>query len=332
MTRSQIAHLFFWFIFILSCLSLWVVVDVDFKLTLWLYEHRNHALKDFMANSVFELEPIGGGDFAVFLLISIAILYLLSQVVEIQSESWIQRLKGPISFVLARPNFHKWLKNNRPTLGFLVLCGLFCPLFMVHTTKWIFGRTRPGHVWDDALPYSSWYEWGDFFMLKGYFHGSFPSGHTATAFIFMSLAYPILLNSSKRRVLGFLVAFFAIALSTLMAISRSMSKDHWLSDSVFSFFASWLIIHALYFWGVKMVEKKRYFLRHKTAYPMPLFWEIKVGWYTFLCCIGMILSVVGLRAPFLGFSVFWVVLAALGLFLMVFGAVKTKKLGLFGSL
>ncbi len=332
MTRSQYAYLFFFIILILGILSLWIVVDMDYPLTLWLYQNRNNALKDFMANSIFELEPIGGGDFAVFLLIGIAICYLLSQVVDIQDENWIQRLQLPISFVLARPRLHKWLKDTRPTLGYLVLCGLCCALYLVHTTKWIFGRTRPGHVWDDKLPYSEWYEWGDFFMLKGYFHGSFPSGHTATAFMFMALAYPVLLNSSKHRFVGIAVGVFAFFLATLMSISRSMSKDHWISDSVFSIFACWLVIHALYFWGVKMVEKNRYFLRHKTAYPLPLFWEIKIGWWVFVACIGLLLTTVGLRAPFLGFSWAWLALAAMGLVLLGLGIVKTRKLGFFGSI
>ncbi len=313
----------------LAIVSLAIITPVDYQWTLWLYNHRHDGLKDFMANSVFELEPIGAGDFAVFLLIGIALTYLLSQIAELQDEKWKQRLRLPIGFVLARPWLHEWLRQNRHILGYLVICGLCCPLYLVHTLKWIIGRTRPGHVWDDYLPYSEWYEFGDFFMLRQYFHGSFPSGHSATAFMFTALAYPLLLIDYRNRFKGVALGFLGFSLAVLMAVSRCMSKDHWLSDSVFVIFASWALMHSIYFWGYRVNFLHRYRTQHKSPFPLPLFWELKLGFFLFLGCLGFMLAVNGFRAPFLGYSWGWMFMGVSGLVMAWLSFAKAGRMGFF---
>ncbi|WP_321494915.1 phosphatase PAP2 family protein [uncultured Desulfobacter sp.] len=143
------------------------IVPVDYRLTAWLHKWQWPVLSKIMEQSIFEGEIIGGSDFSVILLILVFAGYV---------HCVLFGDRSPIS-------------RFRPHMGFILIASFWTCLCDVYGLKWIMGRARPGLVMNHGESFSNGYEWGPHFITHGSYNGSFPSGHTTLAFIFMSLAY-----------------------------------------------------------------------------------------------------------------------------------------------
>ncbi len=218
-------------IFLLGLLSILLVGFIDGEATYYFWKAPHLGYSEWMAQSLFETGKFGGSDFGIFLGI-FALIY------------WM---------VLIRKGFPK---NHSKVLKlkFIFLSVILAPLFAVHSFKWIISRARPNAFASEVLKSSTEIP-ADVYLPgfmglhgpRGYSWNSFPSGHVSTCAAFLVLCY-ILSSSSNSRVRHsrFLV-FIAVAIySVAMAIARSMSGMHWLSDSVASFFLVWTVIDLLW--------------------------------------------------------------------------------------
>lgn len=288
-----------------------LVTPFDAQWTRWLREHRHDGFKDFMSDSMFELEGIGGGDLAVLFLIAVGILYALS---------WFK-----VSLAFPR----RW----RPRLGFMIICALVTGIYATHTIKWISGRARPKAVFRGELPYTEWHEFGPQFIADGAFRGSFPSGHTASAFLFMTLAY-ILVNAGETRLTrlsGWLLGGATILFALSMGVARSMGRAHWVSDAVAVIFLNWALIHVIYFWGTRVPEQDQHYRNHGAPPPYPLLNEIWIGLHLFLACLGVMATIIGVRAVWLQNHPWLIILTPIGAAMTVVFARLAWKSGFFNS-
>jgi membrane-associated phospholipid phosphatase len=229
-------------------------------------------------------------------LIGVALLYLLAWAPAVHEAYSRQRLSGIVGWLQRRPAFSAWLQQVRSRLGFLVVACLSTAVYLIHPLKWILGRARPKEVFRGEAQYTEWYEVGHHFLVEGYYRGSFPSGHTATTFTYMAVAYVLIGTATqvRDRRLGWALGVFGFALSTMMLLARCMSAAHWVTDSVFSMFAGWATIHVLYHWFMPWLPEEAPFYRH--AQRRPLLYELQIGFLLFLCALGLWAVGVGLRA------------------------------------
>ena len=221
-------------------LGMFLLVPVDYDWTLVLRQHRILWLDRWMAQSLFEGEPLGGGDPIVFLLLLVTGAYYLA---------W---KKGPAS------RFFVW----RPHLGFILVTAMTTSVMMVHSLKWVLGRARPSYVVKELLPYTDWFEFGPHFISQGAYRGSLPSGHTAQAFILITIAYILLRAPSKfkyQRLTGWAWGVASLAYTLLMGISRCMHLSHWISDVVFAMGMSWILMHLIYYHLLKVPHQEVFY-------------------------------------------------------------------------
>ncbi|MEM6298528.1 MAG: phosphatase PAP2 family protein [Bacteroidota bacterium] len=268
----------------------------DYEWTLYLSEHSHEGFKNFMANSIFELESIGGSDFPVLFLIAVLVLYLLSYLPDLQSPTGRKIFGILIRFLERRPNFTAQLIRWRPYLGFMIVAGVCVLVYTVHPTKWLVGRPRPRVVFKGDHPFSEWYLIGSHFISQGKYSGSFPSGHTASSFVFMVLAYALAGTSQTRKwkLIGYGVGIFAFVSAVLMAVSRSMANAHWVTDCVFTIFFDWVIIHCIFHWGYPL--NRLLALQQSQKLTLPNYFELKLCSNLLLGVIGLLLVGLGLRA------------------------------------
>lgn len=112
---------------------------------------------------------------------------------------------------------------------FIVWACFIGPLFLVHLTKWLFGRARPFQT--------TYFGGNDIFtpaftMSKACFHScSFVSGHAAIGFLFYVL-YFAYRDDNKR--LGRFFFWLATALGISFGLIRIMSGAHFFSDVLMS--------------------------------------------------------------------------------------------------
>lgn len=301
--------------------AMWFITPHDYDWTLYLHQHKIDWLKDFMANSVFELEMIGGGDFAIFFLLIVAIIYFLAWFQEIRYSKPGKRLFDIQLFLHSRPAFRNMLARRRHYAGFIVITTLTGAVFVVHSIKWFLGRARPYKVFAGDMDYSHWYEFGPYFVADGFFRGSFPSGHTATVFTFMALAYLLVSPGNKPiiKLLGRVTGFLSVALSVLMLVSRAMSASHWVSDCLFIIFAYWAVIHIIYHWFYKVPFLEKYVRENNKQFPLPPFYELKISLYLFIVFVCLTVFIVGLRALYLDNAVWLVAFSPVAaIFLYIF--------------
>jgi membrane-associated phospholipid phosphatase len=289
--------------FILLCLT-WVilmvlVVPVDYDWTISLREHRIRSLDHFMARSIFEGNHFGGGDPVIFIIfLALAAYYT----------AWKY---GPAS------RFFKW----RPQLGFILTSALVCSIMMVHSLKWVVGRARPYLVLKDKFPFSDWFTFGPHFISQGTYLGSFPSGHTAQAFVLISLAYVLAAaehQTRRVRLGGWIWGGVAVCYITLMGISRCMALSHWLSDVLGAFGLSWILMHAIYFWMLKIPEQTAYYERYHSYPEEPLVWELRLCVHLFGMVLGGMAVMLGIRAIMLGAHWAFFLLTPAGVLLLIF--------------
>lgn len=239
------------------------VTPVDYAWTLYLIDHRWDPAVGFLRRTVFEGDSLGGSDLPIFGLLILFALYAHAT-----SRRAPPRLAG----------YRSWL-------GFILVATLAAGLGAVHTLKWIVGRARPYEVVAGShLPFTPWYAPGPHFITEGVYRGSFPSGHTAAAFAFIALAYALAgdpLLPRRWRLAGWGVGAAALLFSAAMAVASAMARSHWLSDAVAVTGLVWMLVHALYFWGLRVPEQRRYWRAHG-ALPQPRGrWELR------LCGLGL---------------------------------------------
>ena len=210
----------------------WAIVTVGLILTGLTAHHealivsqifKNPAVgfRDFMANSLYEGRSFGGSDFGVTMAILAFFLWLK-----------------------ARTNKKTPNSQSYSQLKFIWLTGLLTGICAVHSMKWIISRARPKIILtsDTSEQILANMTWPGFMPLdgpRGIDWNSFPSGHTASCAIMLVYAY---LAWPRSRIAGIFIFGSVAFYCGLMAVARSMSGMHWLSDSVASFFLAWLII------------------------------------------------------------------------------------------
>jgi membrane-associated phospholipid phosphatase len=264
--------------FFLLCL-LWaigmaLVVPVDYDWTLFLRDHRIRALDRFMARTLFEGEGFGGGDPVIFYIFLVLAAYY---------SAWKH---GSAS------RFYAW----RPQLGFLLVSGLTGSMMMVHSLKWVMGRARPALVVKDHLPFTDWFLFGPHFISEGTYRGSFPSGHTAQAFVLVGLAYVMAAAWHRHqsiRLAGWAWGGLSLGYAVLMGITRCMHMSHWLSDVLGALGLSWILTHAFYFRILKIPEQIDHYVRHGRHPEVPKVWELRL-------CVHLLGMTAGGTALFLG--------------------------------
>jgi PAP2 superfamily len=286
------------YVFIFVCLALLaampVIKQMDYVWTLALHRHQVRWLTQIMGQTLFEGHPPGASDVPVLFLGISVILYTIA---------WL------------RPQ-HAGLVRLRPYLGFIVSVGFINGVLMVHGPKLALGRARPGLVFGHGAAYSPFYAFGPHYITEDFFRGSFPSGHTASMFTLMAIAYILMFDShrwARAHLAGMFWAALVLAVSVLMAVARSMSMSHWIGDGLLIILISWLVLHALYFWILKVPLQAN----QPSAVQMPPLWELRLCWWLGWMTMGLLATVLGARAfeqqiPWLG------VLIPGGLLLLVF--------------
>jgi len=250
---------------------------VDYPLTKWLGANSWPAFAEFMDRSLFEGEGFGGGDPVILLLVGVACAYALSR----------------------RPAAPERLAALRPALGFMLVGGILAAFVNVHTLKWLVSRARPHLVFDGQYAFSAWYEIGPHFITEGVYRGSFPSGHTAQAFVVMVFAYTLAgshLASRARKAAGWMAGAVAAGYTLAMGVARCMAGVHWVTDVIGAVILSWVTLHILYFYILKVPQQEM----HRQALYRPgglkACWELLLGLYLAASALGILLTGFGLRA------------------------------------
>ena len=258
-------------------LAMAAIAPVDYAWTVYLVQHRVDPAVSILRRTVFEGEPPGGSDLPIFGALALLVCYFRA------------------TSARAKPAWSKF----RPWLGFLVISTLAAGLGAVHTIKWIVGRARPySVVAGEHLPFTPWYVPGPHFVTEGLYRGSFPSGHTAAAFMFIAVAYALAgdpLLPGRWRLAGWALGAVTLAYSVLMAVASSMARSHWLSDAVGVVGLVWILVHGLYFWGLRVPDQRRYWHSHGKA-PLAGRWELRFCALGFPALLGLIAIGLGLRA------------------------------------
>ena len=170
--------------------------------------------RDFMAHSIYEGESFGGSDIGV----TIAILSFFY---------WLRR----------RKNSSGVTEPSTPDLKFVWLSALTTSLLGVHTTKWLVSRARPKVFFSHEMFQSVTPEdiltmrWPGFMPFdgpRGLSWNSFPSGHTASCAIMLSISY-ILFRRSKLKGItsGIIITIFCAA----MAVAWRALSGGWANSS-----------------------------------------------------------------------------------------------------
>lgn len=250
---------------------------VDFSWTLYVHENQHPFLGDFMKRTLFDSGKFGASDPAVFLILVIAVAYFINNPQKKISQ----------------------LGRYRPQLGFVLTSALITSLGLVHSLKIVVGRARPDMVLKHNYPYTKWYEFGAQFVADGFFYGSFPSGHTAGVFMLMSFSYILIFDPTKSfkfKIAGWIWGGLTLIYTSLMIVGRSMTLDHWLSDSIGITLMCWMSIHLLFFYVFKIPQQLEYINRHH-AYPaLSRYWEFKILWRLLILTLCVMSNIIGFRA------------------------------------
>ena len=253
---------------------------VDYEWTLFLHANRNEFLGDFMDRTLFDGGKFGASDPAILFVLFIFFAYF----------------RYDPSKKIRQIGFY------RPQLGFVVVSALIAGLGLVHSIKWVIGRARPDLVLVHNYPYTQWYEFGSQFVADGVFYGSFPSGHTAAVFMLITLSYIFIFDpfrTLKYKVMGWVWGGVTLIYTAAMIIGRSMTLDHWLSDSIGIMFLCWIATHLIFFHLLKIPEQMRYVAAHNSYPPLPRYWELKILWRLLILVLCIMCIIIGIRAVWL---------------------------------
>lgn len=280
--------------------ALTVATVVDYPLTKWLAGNSSAVFAEFMGRSLFEGERPGGGDLVILFLLGVVCLYAAS----------------------LRPKAPERIAAWRPTLGFMVVSSILTAFASVHTLKWLVARARPHLVFDGHYAFSAWYEMGPHFVAEGIYRGSFPSGHTAQAFAMMVLAYALAGNPVAGRGLkaaGWLVGALVVVYALGMGLARCMSLSHWVTDVVGAVVISWVVLHLLYVYILKVPRQQRVWRALARAGKLRAGWELFLGFYLVAAFGGILVSGIGLRALWVAQSRWLVILLVPGIPILIWG-------------
>ncbi len=265
---------------ILSVFSITVMGSlafVDYDWTLWLRNNRIQWWADFTSQTLFEGDPFGGSDFGMLFMLFPILGYFLSY-----SESRFKRLQ-------------QW----RPYLGFLLFSGLGTGLGIVHSLKWVMGRARPYLVIRKGVPYTNWFEFGPLHISDGPFFGSMPSGHTATAILLITLAYILAADRTHPigvRIAGWLWGFTSIIFAGSMAVGRSMTLHHWLTDGIGIILIDWMAVHLIFFTVLKIPQQMDYVRTHGHLPESLRYWELRLLWRLLVIVLTVMAGIIGIKA------------------------------------
>ena len=117
----------------------------------------------------------------------------------------------------------------RPHLEFLLLTAALSPGILNHLLKMIFNRPRPG----DGMGFFPLFALG-----PGRQDNGFPSGHTAAAFVLLTLVFLI---PRERRLLRILVAIAFFSWGTAVGLARVVWGSHYPGDVLFGALLSILV-------------------------------------------------------------------------------------------
>lgn len=262
---------------ILGVAAMGAATTVDMRWTAALHAHRWPWLERLMNPSLFSGESLSLNDLAIFYVVGVAGIYV----------GGAGRLRATK------------LRALRPQCGFIITSALVVGVYMVHGLKWIVGRARPYEVFNRGWDFTPWFSFGPHFVTEGIYYGSFPSGHTAQAFIVMSLAYILAnqpLTDTSRRPPGWIWGIFAMAFCLAMAAARCMSWNHWLSDTIGSIFMGWMLMHMLYFHVLKVPQQRRFVAAFDRLPEVSPVWEILLCLYLLAGTVGLMLVLIGTKA------------------------------------
>lgn len=271
----------------------------DHEWSLYLSQKNLPIFSKFMGQSFYEKKMWGGSDFGVTFGILCAFIYLAIQI-------W-PALRN-------HPHFQKL----RHFTAYVTVSSLFVGLGLVHLTKLAIGRGRPFEVLGEEagrLSYSFPWQFGPHSIYDGLFSGSFPSGHTMTVLILLTISiYGRRLDDFYLVRWTNISGFFAILLTVFMSFGRIMSLDHWPSDVVGSILLS--------LWGLIGID--HYMNKNKLYEPnLPFFAEILACKKLLLFFVAIFAFLFGLRgiSYHLLWALFFFTLSALSI-----GLLLTKRL------
>jgi membrane-associated phospholipid phosphatase len=277
-----------WFVlavFILTCGAF--IARYDYQWTLFLNQHRMEAFARFMGQTIFEGEYLGASDLAIFYMLALFGLYVYTE---------------------RCPQDIRW-RPWHPHIRFAVLSGFLTGLGTVHSLKWVIGRARPQLVLRHGVPFSDWYEFGPLFVTDGVFRGSFPSGHTAAIFLFMTLAYALVHNPINRRdltIAGWCWGAVTLLLCLAMSVGRTMSLAHWIGDGLATIMMNWMVMHALFFWILRIPDQIHHRFANDHSSNGRSFRELRLCIRLLFLILGLMMITIGIRAlqietwPYLG--------------------------------
>jgi membrane-associated phospholipid phosphatase len=318
-------------VLVVGAASMAVITPYDIDLTAWLFAQKSQGFVDLMSESMFELERFGGGDLIVWYSVICVVLYLCSSLIDYDCSS--RRILNPLqTTLLVRPGLADWLRRNRLRLEFLVVSIFCCSTLMVKLLKWTMARPRPKKYFWGTRPFYEWWEVGPYFLDEGTYRASFPSGHTASAITLMGLVYVLWFSFEKsgQRRLGTALFLFTAVFVLAMAIARVMTRAHWPTDVTFSIFGGWLLIHLLFFYGLRVSGGGAGLASGLTELtPPPPFRGIRICWYLSLFCLAIVGLFLGLK-HFLHDRWPWLIVCSIAsLPLLFYAAVKCYGEGLF---
>ncbi len=281
------------------------LATVDYEVTFFLYSHRHDLFGEVMKRTVYQGLKFGASDPAIIFQIVIAALY----------------------FYYSPGHKQKSFLYYRPFLGFVLFSSLVTGLGLVHSTKWVMGRARPYLVFGDKLPYSQWFEFGPHFVSDGIYYGSFPSGHTATVFLLITISYWLIGNpqaSPRSRAFGWAWGIPVLILTIMMSIGRCMTAHHWLSDSVGITLLAWISVHLNYYYILKIPRQVTHQSIQGTYAPLPRYWELRLLWRLLFLTLGIMGVIMGIRSIIIG-QALWLILLVLPAVILVFYLVKQVR-------
>ena len=276
MKRFTLANLLFSILVLLFIIFAAVLPGIDRTLTMRLNQHAIPVFTKFMGRTLFQGGLPGGGDLIIFSMLAVIVGYFLGSFA-----------KGPI-----------WLQRWLPSLGFALFGGITTAVCLVHGIKWFVGRARPSEVVSKGLAYSDWYHFGPHYINQGIYRGSFPSGHTLAAFLIMLGAYILAGDRSyslKLRAGGWGIGLLALIYAGGMSVARAMSLSHWLSDGVLGILLGWMVMHACYYWVLRVPQQNRH---PEIRAQLPKLFEFRLGLLALLCTFGLTCTLLGLRGIF----------------------------------
>ena len=318
-------------IMIASAAAMLCITPLDYELAVWLSGYKVPWFVALMSESIFEFEMLGGGDLVVFYAAVCLVLYLLSSLLDVDCAAR-PRLFRLQNLAAGRPGRADWLRRNRLRLEFMVVSTFCCSTLMVKTLKWIMARPRPKKVFWGTRPFNEWFEMGPYFLDEGPYRASFPSGHTASAISLIGLAYVLIFSFSdnRHRRSGLIVLGGVLVFVSAMAVARVMTRAHWPTDVSFSIFGGWLLIHILFFYGLRVAGfQDAQADPGGELCPPPPFRGIRICWYLALFCLALVAVVIGLK-HFVHGRWPWLALFSLAaLPLLFYAAWKAFEQGLF---